>query len=78
MHWIFYVFYCLIAFVPFFIIKNEKHLYFKAFGVLILVSLGVSYIVSAVCAASVWCFFSALCSLFIVVILQKINQPHRR
>ena len=58
--------YCLATIAPFFI-TNKKHI--KVLGVLLLASVLISYYAYYTYFTSIWCFFAALLSSFIVSVL---------
>lgn len=66
------IIYCSILIFPTFIINVDRSVYFKILGVLFASSFVFAYLVSEICAASVWCFFAAFCSIFVLVILRKV------
>ena len=73
---LYFLVYCLISITPFFIIKIPCAAYFKIFGTLLFASFLAGYIVSIRCAASIWCFFAAISSLFITSLLMNLNKSN--
>jgi hypothetical protein len=65
--------YCALTAIPFFLISVPQARYFKIFGTLIFLTLGISAWISYQCALSIWCFFAAINSLWLIVVLKKLN-----
>lgn len=71
-------FYAMTTIVPFFV-SSRRHM--KIFGVLSLVTCLVALYFYTVCFVSVWCFFAAIASICVLVIMQKERTrivKHRR
>lgn len=70
----YFIIYCLISITPFFIIKSNASKYFKWFGFLLALSFLLGYLICVRCAASIWCFFAAISSIFVVLTMNNLKK----
>jgi hypothetical protein len=70
----YFIIYCFISITPFFLVQHPAAWVFKVFGVLLFSSFLAGYIIHIRCAASIWCFFAAISSIWILILLRELNK----
>ncbi len=65
------IMYCLLAFLPVFLSKERKIIFF---GILLLCAVVISYLLYSYAFTSVWCFFAAILSIYLIYVVRTAKK----